>query len=417
MGVDNNVPWFSVYEDIYVTVMTQGDESWKELVKHLYAKGKNDFVIMSGRHGDSPNLIEEYTVTTYDADNKKYKEESINRLVGNVWGGGRDHVDMDKQVAKDIKSEEEFKDIVIEVQDTSYLPAYNSETGRCDGKPMDSRYNYHGHLKNAIATALDEKKVVIIAWCYSLMTFHELKQKDHDAVAHAWTKNNEIKTHEKLTANAQVLNGEGVFQHNTQIEARFNITHRCPIYSTYKEKMMCGKINVDGIDITNKYTVAQLAYHGFSDLVDYPKYVQTRSEWEDIQLEGVQKADRDEWLKQMPRFTQCDVEIMDKEAFKSHINKNRIVAMVPAANSYTAEVAVRVGQKIMSITDSKGQVTKFTDDWETQFDNADFDDAELALTLWLEYSDLPIDPEQSGDKTRRRRLIERLDRLSSPVCA
>lgn len=144
---ETTVPWIVIHDRLYTTTTISGDTTWGALVKHLYHnEGETQFVIMSGRHGLIPNKVNFATGQT----DKSIFDHNPPRF--------DDHVKEDKQRKKELSR---GLNINIQVVDTARLGG------------ADSTVDHARHLERAIRRELSQGKVVILAWCFSLCTFHE----------------------------------------------------------------------------------------------------------------------------------------------------------------------------------------------------------------------------------------------------
>jgi len=215
------------------------------------------------------------------------RPDDVYRLVGNVWDGGADFI---KQNERIIEGDAVFKKLAmdgrLEVRDTSKLKGWNPNTHKADGEPVDSRYNYHQHLKNAIATELLDNKVVILDYCYSLETFHEMKLSEHNDLLekeieegntprYTYSTNLEafqFTNKERETKNIELFPHGIGYRDEKCSEHNPDEKHRCPIYRNFdgvKRKMQCEIINQRGIELSNT-PICDLAKQGFGDLGNYP---------------------------------------------------------------------------------------------------------------------------------------------------
>jgi hypothetical protein len=127
-------PWVEI-DYVYVSVSITGEESYGSLIANLVAKGKKEFVVFTGRHGDIPNMVDNKTKMTI---------------------GVFDQAHYDEDVKIKAQCEKEFKKdgITITLVNTVGHEKLHTEW-----------------LKKEVVT--HKGKSVILAWCYSLFTFVE----------------------------------------------------------------------------------------------------------------------------------------------------------------------------------------------------------------------------------------------------
>jgi len=138
---DQDCLWIKISDvDVYAPAYITGECSWGALVRNLHAKGREDFVIMSGRHGSIPNR---FCATTREAlgvfDEDHYLEDL-----------------RQQEVLKETK--ENVRTVRIEVVDVAKLGTVDPTEG----------------LRRSIKEHVSKGKVVILAWCYSFVTLLEV---------------------------------------------------------------------------------------------------------------------------------------------------------------------------------------------------------------------------------------------------
>lgn len=150
---------------LYASVTITGCTSWEPLVRRLAAKGRRDFLILSGRHGNLPNLWNPRTrltnLETFDGP----KDQGYSG--DNFFEG--DTAVMNKLIEESRGTS--LQGINVEVWDTANLPLQNERGEFTMNRRADTKYNQVGHLHRVIARALSQGTVVIMAWCFSLHTF------------------------------------------------------------------------------------------------------------------------------------------------------------------------------------------------------------------------------------------------------
>ncbi|HAB18562.1 MAG TPA: hypothetical protein DCE44_19245 [Verrucomicrobiales bacterium] len=130
---------------LYVSIPVAGDSSWTPLVRKLNAAGLKKFTIISGRHGDLPNIV-----------------NAGNETVG-------------------ILEKEIFE------QDEEMATAAEKELG-VDILVVDSKGHTKNHtkwLREATELAFKSGRAVIFSWCYGIFTNFELGVNQFDGVPDA----------------------------------------------------------------------------------------------------------------------------------------------------------------------------------------------------------------------------------------
>jgi len=139
---DQDCLWIKISTvDVYAPAcIITGECSWGALVRNLHAKGREDFVIMSGRHGSIPNRFCGPTKEALGVFDENHYQEDLKQ----------------QEVLKETK--ENVRVARIEVVNVAKL-------GTVD--PTEC-------LRRSIKEHVSKGKIVILAWCYSFFTQLEI---------------------------------------------------------------------------------------------------------------------------------------------------------------------------------------------------------------------------------------------------
>lgn len=142
---DEDCPWVEINK-LYVSVTITGENSWLPLISLLHSKGHKKFAIITGRHGDIPNV---------------YLASSRETL--HVFD--QEHVGQDS--AKRTKALGEFSDITITLLDAG------------EGKVEQKNW-----LITKSSELINSDHIVIFGWCYSLFSLCQVPKmvKDNEAL-------------------------------------------------------------------------------------------------------------------------------------------------------------------------------------------------------------------------------------------